>query len=152
MSEQPPYKEYQYLYRDLVKEHDDAIDKVPFVETENTVVEKVRGAMAFFRSEAFPIIYPGKSYGVAVVYATHILRDYGIPLRDTLHDPDLFLGEDPYYVTYDQDPDTYEAILEALTEFGEADYTQLGWAKQTSIYYRLECTAEGIEEIMAEGA
>ena len=41
MSTQPPYKEYQYLYRELVEEHDDAIDKVPSVVTENTLEEKL---------------------------------------------------------------------------------------------------------------
>ena len=62
MSTQPPYKEYQYLYRELVEEHDDAIDKVPSVVTENTLEEKLRGAMAYFEAQSFPIIYPGKSY------------------------------------------------------------------------------------------
>jgi hypothetical protein len=149
MSTQPPYKEYQYLYRELVEEHDDAIDKVPSVVTENTLEEKLRGAMAYFEAQSFPIIYPGKSYGVAVVYAYHILRDYNIPVLETLNESDLFLGEDPYFVVYQDDPETYDRLLEKLQPLG--DITELGWAKQTSEYYRLECTAEGLAEVMARG-
>ena len=84
-----------------------------------------------------------------MVYAYHILRDYNIPVLETLNESDLFLGEDPYFVVYQDDPETYDRLLEKLQPLG--DITELGWAKQTSEYYRLECTAEGLAEVMARG-
>lgn len=144
----PPYKEFQYLYRDLVDLHEDDIDKVESITTENTLEEKLRGALEYFKAKSLPIIYPGKAYGVALVYALNIERDYGIPIRETLSDSDLFMGEDRFFVTYDQDPETYEALIERLKEFEPNDVTQMGWAEQTSRYYWLECTPEGIAHVM----
>lgn len=148
MSESPPYKEYQYLYRDLVQVHEDDISKVESVTTENTLEEKLRGALEYFKAKSLPIIYPGKSYGVALVYAMNIERDYGIPLRKTLNDPELFLGDDQFFVPYDQDPETYEALIQQLQDRPTSDVIASGWAKQTSHYYWLECTSEGIEHVM----
>lgn len=141
-----PYKEYQLLYQELVKDHEDDFSKVLHRVTPNVLADKIFGAMDFFRYKRIPIVYPGKTYAVAIVYAYHIEKDYGIPLRETLDDPDLFMGHDAYFVRYSKDPQTYEAILKELEKIPQ--WWTSGWAEKTSQYYRLECTEEGIQQVI----
>lgn len=139
--QEPEYKLYQRLYQDLVKDHSDDFSKMDWV----TSPELVDNALSYFRKAEFPIIYPAKSYAVAIIYAKMIEQYYGIALRDSLNDTDLFLGHDEFFVPYNQDPETYEAILERLK--GIPDWLQSGWAPKTVEYFYLECTAEGLESI-----
>ncbi len=57
------------------------------------------------------VIYPAKSYFVALVYA-RLLRDHfdEIPLM-VLNDPDLLFGNDPHFQTYHDAQHIYDAIL-----------------------------------------
>ena len=135
------YKQYQELYASLVMEHEDAFCKMPWEESS----EIVQPALDYFKEQKFPLIYPAKSYAVAIIYATLIEKEYGFPLRETLNDPDLFLGQDDFFVTYDQDPFNYEAILAGLEEI--PNWLESGWAPQTAKYFYAECTAEGIDQL-----
>lgn len=141
MSE-PVYKQYQRLYEDLVKDHPDDFANMEIIERD----ELVENALKYFEAATFPLIYPAKSYAVAIIYATLNEQRYGIPVRDTLDDPDLFLGHDQYFLSYSADPRTYEAIMERLASI--PDWLSKGWAPQTAEYWRLECTEEGIQEVL----
>ena len=55
--------------------------------------------------------YPGKSYMIAVQYASWIEDNFGGDVYELLDDPEL-LPDDPYFKTYSEDPDTYDAILD----------------------------------------
>lgn len=140
-----PYKEYQLLYEEFVGKHQDDFEFMQIVEDP----ELVENALHYFREASFPLIYPAKSYAVAIIYATKIKEIYGIDLYETLRDTDLFLGHDQYFVTYDQDPATYDAILKKLEEI--PDWINSGWAPQTVRYCLLECTEEGVAEALAGG-
>lgn len=140
MSE-PEHKLYQKLYKELVTEHLDDFSKVEWVESP----ELVNNAIAYFQADVFPLVYPAKSYSVAIIYATLLEKEYGIPLRESLNDKDLFLGDDDFFVTYDTDPETYEAILSKLSDI--PNWIQSGWAPKTANYFYLECTVEGLESI-----
>ncbi len=59
-------------------------------------------------------IYPAKSYFVAVCYASWIVEDYSEDLIELLKDPMLLAGNDPYFKTYDEDPNTYDKILKDI--------------------------------------
>lgn len=133
------YQMYQQLYNSMVTEHSDAFDEsVEIVEAE----EIVDNAMVYFTQATFPLIYPAKSYGVAIVYATLIEQLYGYPLRETLNDPELFCGQDPYFVPYAENPEAYEAILKRLE--GMPNWLDSGWVPQTRKYFALECTETGL--------
>lgn len=138
----PEHKQYQKLYQQLVTEHTDDFSLMEYV----VAPEIVQNALYYFKGQNFPLIYPAKSYAVAVIYAYLLFKEYGIPIRDSLADEDLFLGQDEYFVPYLKDVASYEAILHEL------DYTpnwiSLGWAPKTAEYFRLECTAAGIQEVM----
>lgn len=140
-----PYKEYQKLYEEFVRDHPDDFANMQIIESP----ELVENALHYFKEATFPLIYPAKSYAVAIIYATKIKEIYGIDLYDTLRDPDLFLGHDQYFVTYDQDPVTYDAIINELEKMPE--WINSGWAPQTVKYCLLECTEEGIAEVLSGG-
>ena len=56
-------------------------------------------------------IYPSKSYMVAICYARWLSEEFGNNPIDYLNDIDLLFGNDPYFVTYDEDTITYDQIL-----------------------------------------
>jgi hypothetical protein len=138
----PEHKQYQQLYQQLVTEHTDDFSKMEYV----VAPEIVQNALYYFKGQNFPLIYPAKSYAVAVIYAYLLFKEYGIPIRDSLSDKDLFLGQDEYFVPYHEDVASYEAILKELNY--THNWITLGWAPKTAEYFRLECTAAGIQEVM----
>lgn len=135
------YKLYQKLYHELVREHADDFENMEWVEAP----ELVQNALNYFRKAEFPLVYPAKSYAVAIIYATLLEQEYDIPLRESLDDSDLFLGHDDFFVVYSKDPTTYEAILKGLEEI--PNWIDSGWAPKSAEYFRLECTLEGVESV-----
>ena len=140
----PPYKDIQRLYKELVQDNPDDFDKMEFVEEE----ELVQNALKYFDSATFPLIYPAKSYAVAIIYAYKIKEVYGVPILTTLDDPDLFLGQDPYFVPYSSDKDTYTTIIAHLQD--RPNFLREGWAPQTVKYFEAECTEEGLDRLQEE--
>lgn len=136
-----PYKDYQRLYNQLVTDHPDAFSNMQIVEDQ----EIVHNALHYFKEATFPLIYPAKSYAVAIIYATKLHELYGVDIYETLSDEDLFLGQDPYFVTYLTDPQSYDLILDELSRI--PDWISSGWAPQTVEYCLLECTEEGISSL-----
>ncbi len=137
----PPYKCFQRLYNEMVKDHPDDFAKMEIIEEE----ELVENALKYFDAATFPLIYPAKSYAVAVIYAFKLHELYGVTIRETLDDPDLFLGQDPYFTPYSEDPTTYDAIIAKLGT--RLNWMDSGWAPQTVKYCLLECTEEGIASL-----
>lgn len=136
-----PYKEYQQLYDLLVTEHTDDFSLMEYVEDE----ELVDNAIKYFEKAEFPLIYPAKSYAVAIIYAFTLCDRYNLPVRTILNDKDLFLGQDPYFVPYENDPDTYERIIARLRTM--PNWLESGWAPKSVKYCLLECTEEGIASL-----
>jgi len=136
-----PYKPFQRLYDELVQEHSDAFELMEFVEDE----ELVDNALKYFESATFPLIYPAKSYAVAIIYAFKLKELYGLDIYTVLDDADLFLGQDEYFVPYSQDPATYDAIIEKLEKVD--NWLEKGWAPKSVQYCLLECTEAGITSL-----
>ena len=95
----------------------------------------------YVESATFPLLQPSKSRVVALVYATMLSRDYGIPLLDALNDPDL-LKDDPFFVPLKQDATGYALAMFVLGPFDEWK-NKPGWVIRTRQYYWLECTEAG---------
>lgn len=62
--------------------------------------------------------YPGKSYMIAVQYASWIEDNFGGELLDLLDHPSL-LPDDPYFVRYSESKEIYDAILEFTDKYGQ---------------------------------
>jgi hypothetical protein len=101
------WKIRQELYHRLNTVHDDDLNDKDIAITHNIVTDAVR----YFKEDNLGWIYPSKSYMVAICYARWLSEEFGGNPIDYLNDIDLLFGNDPYFVTYDEDPVTYDQIL-----------------------------------------
>jgi len=104
------WKVKQEIYHRLNQEYTDDLNSVDI-----TISEDYSDIVRHFHEKVDEWIYPAKSYFVAVCYASWISSDYGEDLIDLLKDSMLLAGNDPYFVTYNQDPETYDKILNDIT-------------------------------------
>jgi len=105
------WKIKQEIYHRLNTVHSDDLNIVNIVFTEEIVNDAVR----HFREQVNQWIYPAKSYFVAICYAHWISEDYNEDFYNLLNDPMLLAGNDPYYKTYSEDPETYDNILSQIS-------------------------------------
>ena len=112
------HKIRQEIYHRLQRQHGDDLNHQDIVINEDIIGT----AVDYFSSNDLGWVYPGKSYMVAICYARWLSEYYGGNPLEYLVDPDLLYGNDPYYVTYSDDPRTYDCILESIGgwEFDES--------------------------------
>ena len=110
-------------------------NKIPIVESYDTIViDAVNYAIAHEQV----MKYPGKSYSIAIHYASWLEDEFGVDFYETLSDPDL-LPDDPYFVPYKSDPETYDEILKILDGFGQhIDAESQPYLKMTRDYFLQE--------------
>ena len=104
------WKIRQEIYHRLNKEYTDDLNRVDIVFRENTADEALR----HFNERIDEWIYPAKSYFVAICYASWIAEDFNEDFYELLDDKMLLAGNDPYFVPYSKDKDTYDAILKDI--------------------------------------
>ena len=104
------WKVRQEIYHRLHKEHSDDLSKFDIEITENVVEDAVR----YFKTRDIGWVYPSKSYMVGICYAKWLSKEFGGNPMDYLVEPDLLHGNDPYYVEYDRDKETYDGILNII--------------------------------------
>lgn len=111
------WKVRQEIYHRLNTEHPDQYGQDDIQMMQFTDVATITATVSRYMAGWIPekVIYPAKSYFVAIVYA-RLLRDYFDvnPLR-VLNDPDLLHNNDPYFVPYEKDITIYDAILNVYT-------------------------------------
>ncbi len=73
---------------------------------------------AYFRVEQKDLIYPAKSYCVAIIYALLLEEYFGEDFYHTLNDPELFQNTDQYFLPYSQNKEIYDQVLLQLKEEG----------------------------------
>lgn len=123
------WKARQEIYHRINTEHSDDLKNFDIEITETVVADAVR----YFTSTNVGWIYPSKSYMVAICYARWLSKDFGGRPLEYLSDPDLLHGNDPYYVTYSEDPLTYHQILQKI---GGWDFNELlGIVPDVKEYY-----------------
>jgi hypothetical protein len=101
------WKIRQELYHRLNTVHGDDLNDKDIVITDNLVADAVR----YFKEDDLGWIYPSKSYMVAICYARWLSEEFSGNPIDYLNDIDLLFGNDPYFLTYDEDDITYNQIL-----------------------------------------
>ena len=137
-----PWKSNQELYMKLVTKHED--DKSNFVVRHDD--EIVNNALNYFKERADEAVYPAKSYAVGIIYATFISETFDEDFYEVLDDPDLFMDQDEDFVIYSEDKENYDAIISGLEQI--YDWRNGGWAEKSFQYCYLECTDEGITEVL----
>lgn len=103
------WKINQELYHRLNTEYTDDLNKIDIVITENIKEDALRHFVEYVDEW----IYPAKSYVVAFCYAYWISQEFfNENFYDLLNDPKLLYGNDPYFKPYNEDPDTYNYLME----------------------------------------
>jgi len=102
----------QEIYHRLNPKPIDDLNKLKLIYTRENIKED---ALKHFYERVEDLIYPAKSYFVAICYAAWISEDYQENFYDLLKDPNLLAGNDPYYKTYKEDPNVYDFLLENIT-------------------------------------
>lgn len=82
---------------------------LPYIFNNDNVEDQV---VNFFLTES-ELIYPAKSYFVAIVYAKCLEKYFGGSFFEYLNDPEL-LPDDTYFKVYSQDKSTYDNIINRI--------------------------------------
>ena len=85
----------------------------------------------FFNTESL-LIYPAKSYFVAIIYAKCIEKYFHINFYDALNDKEL-LPDDKYFKTYQESKDIYDEVLKTI-----GDIYQYKSIEKTLKYFKQE--------------
>lgn len=106
------WKIRQEIYHRLTEDHGDDLNK----RTIEIVDDVVASAIRYFTEKEPGWLYPSKSYVVAILYAQWLEQEFGEDFFTALNDPDLLYNNDPYFVPYNQDPETYDKIIAAVPQ------------------------------------
>lgn len=82
---------------------------LPYIFNNDSVEDQV---VNFFLTES-ELIYPAKSYFVAIVYAKCLEKYFGGSFFEYLNDPEL-LPDDTYFKIYSQNKSTYDNIINRI--------------------------------------
>lgn len=82
---------------------------LPYTINNENIAEQV---IHFFETES-ELIYPAKSYFVAIIYSYCLAKYFNIPLLESLNDEEL-LPDDGFFVVYRNDTKTYNKILKNI--------------------------------------
>lgn len=82
---------------------------LPYIFNNDNVEDQV---VNFFLTES-ELIYPAKSYFVAIIYAKCLEKYFGGSFFEYLNDPEL-LPDDTYFKIYSQDKSTYDNIINRI--------------------------------------
>ena len=140
------WKIRQKIYHNMIQEHDDdlsnndvkvvvyrssdhfeeiakaALDKYPIElkdssdHIEHIAHDAIKYIIGCTTDE--PLLYPGKSYAVALCYSYNISKHFGGDMLDILADADLLYGNDPFFYPYieDEDKAIYDLIIKKGVE------------------------------------
>ena len=110
------YKERRKLSY-LINAFDD-ID-LDYIYIKQSKEDLIKLIIKFFNTKSL-LIYPAKSYFVAIVYAKCIEKYFHINFYDALNDEEL-LPDDKYFKTYDESKDIYDKVLESIGDIYQYD-------------------------------
>lgn len=104
------WKVRQEMFHRITQYHSDDLSMFE-VETSDDIIHNT---VRYFTTRDIGWIYPAKSYAVGICYASWIAEYFGGTPLDYLNDPALLYNNDPYFVPYDDDMCTYNAILDEI--------------------------------------
>lgn len=125
------WKQRQEIYHRLNPQHDDDLSNFDIEISESVVDDAVR----YFTSTDIGWVYPAKSYCVAICYARWLCEEFGGDYLDYLNDPELLYNNDPYFVPYSVDSDTYDEILDQI---GGWQFVEQGIVPDIKQYFAAE--------------
>lgn len=104
------WKILQEMYHCINTEHGDDLSDKTVEYSDNIVADCLR----YFTEKNVGWIYPAKSYMVAICYAKWLSEIYGDDFYSYLDDADLLYNNDPYFVPYSRDQESYDEIIKII--------------------------------------
>lgn len=101
----------------------------------------VESIKSYFHGEVWDLIYPTKSYVVAITYAWLLEVHFGEDMYEVLDDPDLLFGNDKWFVPYSQNKKVYNAAIDAVSDTLEnmvADISKVPSQLQATVQYFMD--------------
>lgn len=109
-------KEYQYrrtvFYQMRGHENFEDAHKNFNYTIENETV--INDAVTYLTDGTSYLRFPGAARAVAIATADFIAREFGEDFFTVLNDPALMNHNDPFFKTYEEDKETYRAILKII--------------------------------------
>lgn len=100
----------QELYHRLNTQHRDDLNQFEIEMNDDVVGNAIR----YFKECDIGWIYPAKSYMVGICYAKWLSDEFGGEPLDYLNDESLLYYNDPYFVTYVNNREIYDKILDGI--------------------------------------
>ena len=104
----------------IVKEYDD--------------VSLIADIIDYFETPSELLVYPAKSYAVAIIYAHLLVKYFDVDFYDVLSDENLLYDNDSYFVPYQHAKAVYDKVLQCVPLSFDNPTPQV----QTTIEYFLE--------------
>lgn len=104
------WKIRQEVYHRLNTDFTDDLNDKEIIISQDIVGDAVR----YFYERDIGWIYPAKSYMVGICYAKWLSEEFGGDVLEYLNDPELLYGNDPYFLPYNDDKETYDSILSKI--------------------------------------
>lgn len=105
------WKLRQEIYHRLNTKHDDDLNDKKIIITKDIV----KNALRYFNEKDVGWIYPSKSYMVAICYARWLSEEFDKNPLVYLNDFNLLYNNDPYFLPYEKDIETYTKILNSIS-------------------------------------
>jgi hypothetical protein len=103
--------------------------------TDNVILNAVR----YFKERDIGWIYPSKSYMVGICYAKWLSEEFGGEPMEYLNDESILYHNDPYFVTYNEDKQTYDEIMKKIDGW---DFKTEGMVSDVREYFDKEFMIE----------
>lgn len=102
----------QKIYHQVLKDTDmgdDLSKETIIIENEPEMI--IKRALEYPHIQTKELYYPGKSYAIAILFATLLSTYFGKDIYHYLKNPNLLYENDPYFQTYDNCQHIYDGIL-----------------------------------------
>ena len=106
------WKHKQQLYHLTQPINDDISDKEYIIRHDKS--QLVEDIVLYFKEDSDILIYPSKSYAVAIIYAKLLERYFNKNFYEVLDDPKLLYDNDMYFVPYSKDKETYDDAISQI--------------------------------------
>lgn len=132
------YKVKQLIFNKTVKT-DDHLSQIKHTVLEMNDEELIMYGRQYFLEDT-EVVFPAKSYAVAVIYATLIAQYFDEDFYEVLADEDLFVGTDRFFRPYNEKKTVYNQIIEFLKSKNLFDFekSNISQVLKTVEYFKTE--------------
>jgi hypothetical protein len=119
----PDYK-YIQLKNLKLKDYGDNIDKLDYLEQHLSEKDLINEIFNYFLRQQDQLIFPAKSYAVAIIYSRLIEKYFGTPLLESLNDSNLFWETDRFFTPYAEKKIVYDHVMRMLDQYQLWDFEE----------------------------